>query len=246
MNIYSISFKEGEFSTTGIDMMVFSEILISLEKNHHLKTLNELNGLCIITGYNLNFKNIDTENHIAITATGKVKDHSFALVKNNSPFIVENDNQEQMYATISQGKVVMRKNLESLNEAIQIPDLEHLSQEERKAWDWLENGETGISSKTMCHVLYPNLNHYKYEDLTYGYPRDNSDFIRCMKFLDAVPEAKNKLSNLKNIGKEWDNLIDNWDNISTLLKDKKKEEAYYLIKKCIDSPKQKKSQLDVS
>ena len=75
---------------------------------------------------------------------------------------------------------------------------------------WYANGETGISSKAMAAVFsgqIPDKNWARFGN----HPSDPSDFLRCLKFLDAVPEAKEQLQKLKTLSPVWAKLVDNWD-----------------------------------
>jgi len=114
---------------------------------------------------------------------------------------------------------------------------------EAKALNWLENGRVGASSGTICGTLFPNLQkHPKFANKTddndkfeIHWPIDNSDFDRCVKFFEAVPEAKARLNEIASLSKEWKGLVSNWDKIENLAKEDKREEAYNLIKESIGS-----------
>jgi hypothetical protein len=88
--------------------------------------------------------------------------------------------------------------------------------EERAYW-WLSNGETGLSSKTMWRFFM--------NQPTFGndHPHDPDDFKRCYKLLKAIPEWKNELHKLKSISKAWNNLVDNWDKLTTMYEQNVKE-----------------------
>jgi hypothetical protein len=48
-------------------------------------------------------------------------------------------------------------------------------------------------------------------------PRDPSDFNRCSKLLQAVPQWKTELNKLKPVSETWSKLVDNWDKLETML-----------------------------
>lgn len=77
---------------------------------------------------------------------------------------------------------------------------------------WLMSDDTGVSSKTMaavlCGVPYAlNRRHH---------PSDPDDFGRCHRFLEAVPEARAKLVEMKRASSVWSNLVDSWDELTAL------------------------------
>lgn len=91
--------------------------------------------------------------------------------------------------------------------------------EERAIW-WLANGETGMSSKTMvgCFMNYTNypINH----------PYDPSDFGRCYKLLQVIPEWKSNLymRKLKKLSIPWKNLYQNWEKLTEMYEENEKKE----------------------
>lgn len=80
----------------------------------------------------------------------------------------------------------------------------------KKAMWWLANGETGTSSKTMWNCFMNN------ENFPINHPYDPDDFSRCYKLLEVVLEWKKRLHQLKGLSYEWDNLIDNWDELTRM------------------------------
>ncbi len=79
-----------------------------------------------------------------------------------------------------------------------------------KAMWWISNGEKGLSSETMWNCLIGN------KDFRVNHPSDPDDFKRCYKLLQAVPEWKSELHKLKPLSNAWNNLIDNWDKLTTM------------------------------
>lgn len=237
MKIYNIDHvRENNYSTSGMDIMLMSKLFLLLEKKSNYKTLEDLNGLNIIVGENLKFNNI--KDNEAIIFQEKIKKDTCIFAKQNIPFSLEKE-KETFYAQINNGELVIRKDLMSLEQSCKAISTTHLTEEEKKAWSWLENGKTGISSLTMCHIMYPKLGHWLYQDLSYGYPRDNADFNRCLGFLETVPEAKKNLHQMSEVSEEWKKLVDKWEDITDLIKSDKRQEAYDLIKSCTTKIKPK-------
>jgi hypothetical protein len=63
----------------------------------------------------------------------------------------------------------------------------------------------------------------KVSDFRINYPYDPDDFSRCYKLLEHVPEWKKELDKLKPLCKEWSNLVDNWDKLTEMYEQNKKE-----------------------
>ena len=86
---------------------------------------------------------------------------------------------------------------------------------ERANWWWI-NGERGLSSETMWHCLMDE------EILNINHPLDPDDFSRCYKLLEAVPEWKGRIPELKDLSWQWANLVDNWDKLNDFYEDMRK------------------------
>jgi len=87
------------------------------------------------------------------------------------------------------------------------------SELERRMW-WLEHGERGISSDTMFTVLSGGPLHLREH---VGHPHDPADFRRCHLLLEAVPEWREKLIEMKPISPVWVSLVDDWDKLTEML-----------------------------
>ena len=76
-----------------------------------------------------------------------------------------------------------------------------------KILNWLLTGHVGASSKAMA-CCFANI------DAGERYhPCDPGDLSRCIKFLDAVPEARSQMDKLRSISAQWDKLVDRWDEL---------------------------------
>jgi len=78
----------------------------------------------------------------------------------------------------------------------------------KKANWWLQNGFVGLSSKTMWNCLMNN------KDFPINIPYDPDDFSRCYKLLEAVPEWKDRLDQLRLLSPTWNALVDNWPKLT--------------------------------
>jgi hypothetical protein len=172
------------------------------------------------------------------------KSINFALVKPSIIFEIE-DKNNHFFAAIHEGKVRIQSNKSDLENILNTKSLTTTNPIEAKALDWLDNGRVGASSATICGTLFPNLRtHHKlvdkvdYDDnFEINWPHDNGDFDRCVKFFEAVPEAKVRINELASLSKEWSGLVANWDKIENLAKEDKREEAYDLIKESLGQKK---------
>lgn len=89
--------------------------------------------------------------------------------------------------------------------------------QQRALW-WISNGETGSSSKTMWNYFMGN----KYNEI--DHPYDPDDFKRCYKLLQAIPEWKKRIPELKSLSTAWSNLADNWDKLTEMYEQNLKED----------------------
>ena len=109
----------------------------------------------------------------------------------------------------------------------------------QKAMHWLLNANTGLSSKCLMATM---LNNGPIEGEGWGttfHPADPSDFNRCVQLLNAVPEFRKRLGQMKAVSKYWKVLVDHWDQIEALLNEEIKQfsapKTYDLMKKLFKS-----------
>lgn len=77
---------------------------------------------------------------------------------------------------------------------------------------WLKGYDTGVSSKTMAHAIFGAPLDRSGNDT----PHDSDDFGRCVRFLDAVPGAREGLPKVAETYPEWAPLIREWDALEAL------------------------------
>ena len=84
--------------------------------------------------------------------------------------------------------------------------------------EWFLTGEQGLSSKAIIHThlkgLPPSPLHH---------PLDPSDLRRCILLLEQVPEAREAFPRLAAASPKWKPLVEQWDNLTTLLREESKE-----------------------
>lgn len=82
-----------------------------------------------------------------------------------------------------------------------------------KILNWLANGKTEISSKTIA---------FKMLDIEYSepcHPHDPDDFRRCMLLLEEVPEIILHFDKMREVSPIWDRLVDRWSELQKTLKE---------------------------
>ena len=83
---------------------------------------------------------------------------------------------------------------------------------------WLETGERGASSEALfdatldCTVAVGPGGNKR------AHPHDPADLLRCIKMLDAVPEARASLFLAAELSPEWSRLVDHWAVFSEMRK----------------------------
>lgn len=80
---------------------------------------------------------------------------------------------------------------------------------------WVASDDTGESSLYMAGVLGPYVGFGKASNLGHhgnAYPRDPSDFGRCVRLLDAAPELRQYLDRLEGVehGPAWNAIAREW------------------------------------
>lgn len=76
-----------------------------------------------------------------------------------------------------------------------------------KILDWLTNGETGLSSKTMASCV---------AEIECAYneaPLDPDDFKRCLKLVNRIPEIKTHFDAIAKLSPRWNLIIHHWEEI---------------------------------
>ncbi len=225
----------------GIDVEKMGKAFQLVEKSFNKKYLDDIMNYCFVFLNNkIDFSEEEKVDYV------KNKNINFALVLEKQIFKLKDSSNEKItyeyYGVIHEGVLKTFADKLTAENEIKIKGLISNDEVEKKALDWLENGRVGLSSATICATLFPNLiNHYRFKDMKdyegnieINWPLDNSDFQRCMKFFEAVPEAKDKLFHMKTISKEWNNLVNNWEEIENLIKKEEFDSSYSLIKKSLD------------
>jgi len=97
-----------------------------------------------------------------------------------------------------------------------------------KAIQWIASGDVGASSRTMWNCLIGN------KDFVINTPFDPSDFGRCYRLLEFVPEWKSEIYKLKSLSKNWSVLVDNWDELTRMYESKSGGDMYKFMKELFE------------
>lgn len=81
---------------------------------------------------------------------------------------------------------------------------------ERKILEWFATGKTGVSSEAMAFAAAGIENKSSFGNST---PSDPSDFNRCLKLLNQVPEIKEHFPKIAELSDQWSLLISRWDEV---------------------------------
>lgn len=107
-----------------------------------------------------------------------------------------------------------------------------LNELDSQCLEWLETGRVGASSRALCFHLGGEIVKEKINE-AFGesqskahddFPHDPSDFNRCMKFFEAVPKAREKLSDMINITPQWEALVTSWNELEGIYNKEKLED----------------------
>lgn len=87
----------------------------------------------------------------------------------------------------------------------------------KEAVAWLAGDHRGLSSNALfaCLMNYPEATDPDDADC---HPHDPADFARCLRMLEAVPEARARLHRAAKMSPVWDRLIDNWYDLELIFK----------------------------
>lgn len=86
-----------------------------------------------------------------------------------------------------------------------------MSDIEQRAARWAATKNTGTSSLALLAVMVGER-----PKTSFCYPHDGGDLGRCISLLDAVPEYRARLGEMRAIGPEWSALVDHWAELEAM------------------------------
>lgn len=79
--------------------------------------------------------------------------------------------------------------------------------------NWLESHDTGASSLAIVYRLY---GHGRGSQNSKAHPLDPSDFGRCHRLLEAVPQARTQFCEMRDVSEVWARLVEHWEELTAL------------------------------
>lgn len=235
MNFFKVNesnIKSAKIQAEDIDVMLMVKAMKSISKDY--PTMDDLNGLVLIFVSN----SLTVKDDTAVKKYKMDKQTNLYIAKINEEFVVDFENEK--HYLYPKGHVIANSKNKETPETIKKTN-KNLDNQELLALNWFQTGSTGISSKTMCLNIFPNVRKHlekmgnlnEYDDTPY----DNSDFKRCMNFVREVNVSDEQLLKMKKVNKKWSNLVDSWQEITNLIQTAESDnlsEAYRLIKNSIN------------
>lgn len=224
---------DGTKVSKGVSMSVMSQLFMEASQANPGATLDDLTWTCVVEWKagkgvaNITFADGNQETQDFEQEEEKVffmdededdwsnpqasTKHVMTLAEGDTVHLIPENGQPY---TITAGKNTASVVMGLVNRSALISDpRESDTKEQALVRTWLREGEVGVSSKTMAHVLYGVP-----EDMSlsqYDGPSDPSDFRRCVEFLKAVPEARTRIKELEVIP-GWEKIAKNFDELESL------------------------------
>lgn len=85
---------------------------------------------------------------------------------------------------------------------------------------WLASDDVGMSSKFMASVLTGEF------QAEFAIPYDPSDFGRCVRMIQAVPELAPRIGEMRKHGPMWTAVADKWERWSEMLNEEQCKALY--------------------
>jgi len=85
-----------------------------------------------------------------------------------------------------------------------------MTKTEKKVVEWLINGETGVSSEILASTFLGIKVNNKFGMRA---PSDPSDFCRCLKLIQEIPEIRTILPEVAKLTPKWKKFVKNWDEL---------------------------------
>lgn len=85
-----------------------------------------------------------------------------------------------------------------------------------KPEQWIINGETGTSSKTIWAVMMNAVMDNRKNTWDYGVPHDPDDLKRCVNMLTLIPEWRPRLQEVANAFPIWTPFVREWDKLEKM------------------------------
>ena len=209
---------------TGLPADLGSKIFMDLSKDKNFSTLEQVPNIVFSKGFS--FVDDGGKNLLKVgqIKSGKKNLVNYAVINGGAQFEVKNETNNFFVSFVKNKLNVFNKESDFVSFLEKQKNQKFKSEDHKAAFEWLEKGQTGTSSMTLCKILFPDLTHGKLEDLKEGLPRDYDDFNRCAKFINSLPKGKERLKDLKlEDSSSWYKIIKNWNIIESGMNSKEPE-----------------------
>lgn len=110
----------------------------------------------------------------------------------------------------------------------------------QRAMKWIVGNDTGVSSKTIWAVMQGTVDGVNRSGGNFDVPHDPSDFGRCFRLLQLIPEWRDDLAKVAEVFPAWKPLVDVWSDLEALYvkelqrPDRRAPELYERMQKLVD------------
>lgn len=236
LQIQSQNFQNNQFQKEPIPISLMSKVFMAIYKKFPTTDTISAQYLLIL------------DDGVSLQSPTSDKIHSFALSKKqnlvvvdfNQPIILSHNGQEKLFV----GNSFELVSYQAGKQPPFTPPPQDINNQEEKALDWLKTKSRGNSEKSIIFHTFPKIAEYisqnNLDNVAFNHPYDTADFSRCMKVIKELNLNEEQFAAIANISKEWNNLILNFHTISNHIENGENENAYNLIKICINNNLRKK------
>lgn len=86
----------------------------------------------------------------------------------------------------------------------------------QRAMKWIVGNDTGVSSKTIWAVMQGTVDGVNRSGGNFDVPHDPSDFGRCFRLLQLIPEWRENMTKIVAAFPAWKPFVDVWSDLETL------------------------------
>ena len=94
------------------------------------------------------------------------------------------------------------------------------------------NGGPGLAVMVVYNFFRRDPEYINFSSRYPHYPRDYKSLERCLELLDAVPEWRQRIEELKIISNEWSNMVLKWEDLEEAVRQQDELTVAMLIQSC--------------
>jgi hypothetical protein len=211
--------------TTGAPIGAMAKGMKELSKKNAKATMDDIPGPGLHWSQSagageIRIEDLTSEKDTVITITGKEREHFVWLPSGTTVRLIPQNQPENAWSLgiHANGSCEVKRGA-SANVSSSAPvAAQGTKPGTQEALQWLSEGKTGVSSKTLCY--YTMQVPQQLEDQSHPY--DAADFNRCVLFLEQVPQAREEFHRIAEISPQWGKLIENWAHLEQTLEQEKR------------------------